>query len=392
MPQTVCERLKALEFLVVADFFLSETAELADVVLPCTQWAEEEGTLTNLEGRVLRRRKVAEPPAGVRSDIDILCALGQRLGHRRQFTYANSEAVFDELRRASRGGPADYFGITLRARRNRAGRVLAVSVDRSPRHAAPVRRRVSDAERPRALSRRLASIDRRGARTRSTRSTSRPDASSRSTSRARRRAACARSTASAAQPFVEMHPATARVIGVASGDRVVLTTRRGSATFVVKTTTSIREDTVFVPFHWAGEQSANRLTNTALDPTSKMPEFKVCATRIERAAYAVAILDKSVRVDFQPTRLSGEFAAPRFVRPVTPDDSRTQRFGAVESLLLDRGQTMSLPLLKRATEDGVTFVLTPVAHSDRVPACARCRRACRCARLDRASSTAFTST
>ena len=64
----------------------------------------------------------------------------------------------------------------------------------------------------------------------------------------------------------------------------MLTTRRGSATFVVKTTTSIREDTVFVPFHWAGEQSANRLTNAALDPTSKMPEFKVCATRIERAA------------------------------------------------------------------------------------------------------------
>jgi assimilatory nitrate reductase catalytic subunit len=71
---------------------------------------------------------------------------------------------------------------------------------------------------------------------------------------------------------------------VAAGDRVVLTTRRGSATFVVKTTTSIREDTVFAPFHWAGEQSANRLTNTALDPTSKMPELKVCATRIERAA------------------------------------------------------------------------------------------------------------
>jgi assimilatory nitrate reductase catalytic subunit len=82
--------------------------------------------------------------------------------------------------------------------------------------------------------------------------------------------------------MAEIHPATASAIGVATGDRVALKTRRGTAIFTVKTTTTIREDTVFVPFHWGGEQSANNLTNAALDPTSKMPEFKVCATRIER--------------------------------------------------------------------------------------------------------------
>src|SRR4051812_40455835 len=83
----VRERLKSLEFLVVADFFPSETAQMAHVVLPSAQWAEEEGTLTNLEGRVLMRRRVNEPPEGVRTDIDILCELGHRLGHRRQFSY-----------------------------------------------------------------------------------------------------------------------------------------------------------------------------------------------------------------------------------------------------------------------------------------------------------------
>jgi assimilatory nitrate reductase catalytic subunit len=87
----------------------------------------------------------------------------------------------------------------------------------------------------------------------------------------------------AAEPLLEMHPSTACAARVSSGDRVVLTTRRGSATFVVKTTLSIREDTVFVAFHWGGDQSANRLTNAALDPTSKMPEFKVCATRVSAA-------------------------------------------------------------------------------------------------------------
>ncbi|MGH7879472.1 MAG: molybdopterin oxidoreductase family protein, partial [Candidatus Binataceae bacterium] len=104
-------RLAALDFLVVADFFLSETAQLADVVLPTTQWAEEEGTMTNLEGRVLLRRRALEPPAGVRSDLEILSALAARLGCLEGFP-SQPRAVFDELRRASAGGAADYSGIT----------------------------------------------------------------------------------------------------------------------------------------------------------------------------------------------------------------------------------------------------------------------------------------
>src|SRR5262249_25759762 len=88
---SVLARLKALEFLVVSDFFLSETAQMADVVLPSAQWAEEDGTLTNLEGRVLMRRRVVDPPEGVRTDIETLCAIGRKLGHPRQFAHASTE-------------------------------------------------------------------------------------------------------------------------------------------------------------------------------------------------------------------------------------------------------------------------------------------------------------
>jgi assimilatory nitrate reductase catalytic subunit len=111
------ERLKALDFLAVADFFLSETAQLADVVFPSAQWAEEEGTMTNLEGRVIRRRRAFLPPPGVRSDIDVLTDLARRLGKGRFFSFPDPELVFNELRRASAGGTADYSGITYQKSR-----------------------------------------------------------------------------------------------------------------------------------------------------------------------------------------------------------------------------------------------------------------------------------
>ena len=105
------QRLAKLDFLMVSDFFLSETAERADVVLPAAQWAEEEGTMTNLEGRVILRRRAAHPPEGVRTDLEILSALAQKLGCGQLFPSRPVE-VFEELRRASAGGSADYSGIT----------------------------------------------------------------------------------------------------------------------------------------------------------------------------------------------------------------------------------------------------------------------------------------
>ncbi|MBP8538422.1 molybdopterin oxidoreductase family protein, partial [Streptomyces sp. MK37H] len=106
-------RLRSLDFLAVADVVLSETAALADVVLPVAQWAEETGTMTNLEGRVLLRRAALTPPPGVRTDLWVLSGLAARLGWKKGFP-ADAEEVFEELRRASAGGPADYSGITYR--------------------------------------------------------------------------------------------------------------------------------------------------------------------------------------------------------------------------------------------------------------------------------------
>ena len=86
----------------------------------------------------------------------------------------------------------------------------------------------------------------------------------------------------APEPLVEMHPATARRCEVSDGDQVNLAAPLRVAKFKLRVTSNFREDTVFVSFHWGGEQAANRLTNPALDPISRMPEFKVCAVRIER--------------------------------------------------------------------------------------------------------------
>jgi assimilatory nitrate reductase catalytic subunit len=86
----------------------------------------------------------------------------------------------------------------------------------------------------------------------------------------------------APEPTAELHPQHARRHGISDGERVVVRTRRGSANFKAKITSDIRPDTVFVPFHWPGERSANRLTHDALDPISRMPSFKACAGRIEK--------------------------------------------------------------------------------------------------------------
>ena len=271
-------RLKALDLLVVADFFLSETAKLADVVLPSAQWAEEEGTMTNLEGRVVLRRRACDPPAGVRTDIDIICALAAALGAKRYFTFQGAREVFDELRRATKGAPADYAGITYErieaedgvfwpcpdidhagTRRlfadgfptpSRRARFHAVS------HQLPAES--PDAEFPLHLTTgRVLAHYQSGTQTRHVDELQK----------------------AAPEPLAEMHPATATQHKLVNGVRVTLATRRATATFTLRVTPTIREDTVFVPFHWGDAQSINRLTNAATDPTSGMPEFKVCAVR-----------------------------------------------------------------------------------------------------------------
>jgi assimilatory nitrate reductase catalytic subunit len=282
------QRLKALDFLVVCDFFLSETASFADVVLPSAQWAEEDGTMTNLEGRVILRRRAMDPPPGVRSDLEVLSSLAAALGKDRHFAFASSREVFAELGRASKGGLADYSGISYERVEAESGvfwpcpsanhpgtsRLFADSFPTDTgrarfhgvSHQSPVDDR--DADHPLFLTTgRVLAHYQSGTQT--------------------RRVEELRKVAS--EPLAEMHPATARLHGLAHGDRVTLATRRGAATFALKVTPSIREDTVFVPFHWGGDQAINRLTSPALDPVSRMPEFKVCAVRV----VAPAVIDET---------------------------------------------------------------------------------------------------
>ncbi|MGW3549955.1 molybdopterin oxidoreductase family protein [Streptomyces griseoincarnatus] len=284
------ERIRSLDFLAVCDVVLSETAELAEVVLPVTQWAEETGTTTNLEGRVLLRRRAITPPPGVRSDLEVLHELAARLGGEgspeKRFP-ADPEEVFEELRRASEGGPADYSGITYRRLAEENGVFWPCP---SPGAAAEA---TVHPGTPRLFLDRFATEDGRARFVPVSHravaeepdeeypvllTTGRVVAQYQSGAQTRR---VDELNTAAPGPFVELHPRLARRIGAAEGEPVAVVSRRGRAVAPARITTSIRPDTVFMPFHWAGEGRANTLTNPALDPTSRMPEFKACAVRLE---------------------------------------------------------------------------------------------------------------
>ncbi|RZB15334.1 nitrite reductase [Streptomyces sp. F001] len=333
------ERIKSLDFLAVCDVVLSETAALADVVLPVTQWAEETGTTTNLEGRVLLRRRAITPPEGIRSDLEVMHELAARLGVEKGFP-TDPEEVFEELRRASAGGPADYSGITYRrlaeengvfwpcpavpdGAEDRAGAAPVSGGDGTPAVAPgdgedaalavapddgedaaldvlsddPAAQDGTGAEvhpgTPRLFLDRFATEDGRArfapvshravaeepdAEYPVLLTTGRVVAQYQSGAQTRR---VDELNAAAPGPFVELHPRLAERLGAAEGDPVAVVSRRGRAVAPARITASIRPDTVFMPFHWPGEGRANTLTNPALDPTSRMPEFKACAVRVE---------------------------------------------------------------------------------------------------------------
>ncbi|MDG4762858.1 molybdopterin oxidoreductase family protein [Solwaraspora sp. WMMD406] len=276
------DRLAALDFLAVSDIFRSETAAVADVVLPTAQWAEEEGTMTNLEGRVLRRRRVLPPPDGVRDDLSVLAALADRLGRGTYFS-ADPQTVYDELRRASAGGIADYAGISYQRIEAEEGVFWPCPTDDHP-------------GTPRLFTERFATGDGRARFIRVEHrdpaelpdhrypyllTTGRIMGQYQSGNQTRRAPSLA-STAS--DPKAEIHPDLARRLGIGTADLVELTTRRGRAVFRAYLTEHIRPDTVFVPFHWGGLASANALTDPTLDRHSRMPAFKVCAVALRRLA------------------------------------------------------------------------------------------------------------
>ncbi|MFB4310364.1 molybdopterin oxidoreductase family protein [Actinomadura sp. GTD37] len=272
------ERLAALDLLVVADFVPSETALRADVVLPAAQWAEESGTMTNLEGRVLRRRRAVRPPAGVRTDLEIIGALAERLKAPGEWS-ADPETVFGELRRASAGGAADYSGIGY-ARIEAEGGVFWPCP--SPDHPGTPRPYLDRFPTPDGRARFVPAEHHGPAEDVDEDhpvylTTGRVLAQYQSGAQTRRVPALAEA---APGPFVELHPDLAERLGIEDGADVRVESRRGSVTVRARLTDAIRGDTVFMPFHWAGDGRANLLTNPALDPVSRMPEFKVCAVRV----------------------------------------------------------------------------------------------------------------
>ncbi|GAB3451138.1 molybdopterin oxidoreductase family protein [Streptomonospora sediminis] len=277
----VRNRLAALDLLVVCDFVMSETAAMADVVLPVAQWAEEEGTMTNLEGRILRRRAVLAPPAGVRTDLEVIGGLATRLGQPAERFPDRPDAVLAELGRASAGGRADYGGVS--PQRLDAGEELFWPVP-GPQDSTP-RMFLDGFAHPDGRAR-FAAVGQSGP-------AEQPDADFplyattgrlmghyQSGAQTRRIGELA-----GAQPaaYVEVHPDTGHRAGLGEGDWAQVVSRRGATLAQVRHRADARTDTVFLPFHYGGDQAANNVTNPVLDPASRMPEFKVSAIRLEKA-------------------------------------------------------------------------------------------------------------
>ena len=267
--QTVRDALGRLELLVVSDFFLSETAKAADIVLPVLQWAEEEGTMTNLEGRVLRRRRAVDAPAGARSELWIMAELARRLDAPGAWSLDPSE-VFDELARASAGGRADYSGLSHA--------LLDMGIE------AHWPFPIGSLGTPRLFADRFAHADGR-AKLVAVRARSHPAASAdrlnlvtgrlleqyQSGAQTRR---IPELTEKRPTLVAQLHPATARRHGIGEGDGIRLSNSRGTVQARAELTHDIRPDTVFLPFHYPDAESANLLTDDRVDPHSAMPEFK----------------------------------------------------------------------------------------------------------------------
>jgi assimilatory nitrate reductase catalytic subunit len=272
-------RLKSLDVLVVCDAFHNETSAHAHVFLPVYQWAEEDGTMTNLEGRVIRRRAVSRPPTGPRSDLDVICELATRLGYGEKFAFNSTEAVFDELRHATAGAPADYSGITYEKIEQHDGVFWPCPAED---HAGTPRLFAEQFHHPDGKAKFFA-VEHRNAG-------EEPDAQFPlyfTTGRYKEHYNSGAQTRiveklrqAQPKPRLELHPRVARRHGVVTGSRVTLESRRGRVEFTAAVTQDIRPDTVFAPFHWGGRDAANLLTGTALDPISRMPEFKLAAVRI----------------------------------------------------------------------------------------------------------------
>ena len=294
--------LDKLEFYVAIDFFLNDTAHHADIVLPGSLHEEDEGTVTQVEGRIIKVNKAVECPGEARQDWRIIQDLARALDRPHGFTFNEPREIFEELRVASKGGVADYSGVTYEkieremgvfwpcyAEDPRTGEKLAdhpgtprlfepgsynpIAKGAGPFYFADGRARfnVADYRVP---------VDDVSDDFPLFLTTGRVVSQFLSGTQTRRIGPLVNQYP---EPRIELHPKLAAKLGIADREWTTAETRRGTMTLRAMVVTTIRPDTVFIPYHWAGAKSVNQLTVAAQDPISKIPQYKVCACRVRKA-------------------------------------------------------------------------------------------------------------
>jgi formate dehydrogenase alpha subunit len=269
----VRECLQHLDFLVVQDIFLNETGELADVVLPAAAFAEKDGTFTNTERRVQRVRKVLDPPGEARADWQIICQLAEQMGAV-GWNYTSPAEIMDEIAEVtpSYGGihydRLDGEGLQWPCPKRDHEGTKTLHVGKFPRgrgHFSPVHHQpaaeLPDDEYPLMLTTgRILQHYHTGTMTR------RVDGLNLLVPEER----------------VEINVQDGAALGIADGDWVRVSSRRGTVTARARVFNRPRPGLVFMTFHFA-EALGNVLTNNVVDPVAKIPEYKVCAVKVEKA-------------------------------------------------------------------------------------------------------------
>jgi len=293
--------LEKLEFYTSIDFFLNDTARHADIVLPGSLHEEDEGTVTQVECRVIKINKAVDCPGEARPDWRIIQDVAAALGRPTGFTFTSPREIFDELRIASKGGVADYSGITYEKIERQMG-VFWPCYSEDPETGRPVDHpgtpRLFEAGSYNPIAKGKGPFYFPDGKARFNVAEYRPpvdDASGDyplflttgrvvsqflSGTQTRRIGPLVKQYP---EPRIEIHPRLASKLGIADGDWAIAETRRGSITLRAMVVATIRPDTVFIPYHWAGPKSVNRLTVAAQDPISRIPQYKVCGCRVRKA-------------------------------------------------------------------------------------------------------------
>ena len=263
--------LSKLDLLVVQDIFLNETAALADVVLPSSAWAEKEGTFTNTERRVQMVRKAVAAPGQARDDWDILTLLANKMGA--DWKYGQAKDIMDEINSVT----ASYKGITYE-------RIATTGIQwpcPTPDHPGTPILHSAAFTRGKgffSVTEYLPPAEQTDDQYPFMLTTGRILYQYHTATMSRRSKGLVSRTPEA---FMEIHPADAKELGINPGDKVEVSSRRGSITLNADVSERVDKGLVFIPFHYS-EAAVNRLTITAIDPIANIPEYKVCAVKIRK--------------------------------------------------------------------------------------------------------------